>query len=146
MKKKFDRYLFIDNIMEKIGGNTLKLHSKGIVTSHSGNSMEVNVILFNDPKCYSKLLDNIEIPSDLSEGFLMTWPFKNEKDTSLMFVFRKDKKLIFCNLRKTDPYEKMIMVVSNTPKEKISVVQEIAVNLGISKKDFYLNQWAHSKR
>ena len=108
--------MFIDNIMEKIGGNTLKLHPKGIVTSHSGSSMEVNVILFNDPKCYSKLLDNIEIPSELSEGFLMTWPFKNEKETSLMFVFKKDKKLVFCNLRKTDPYEKMIMVVSNTPK------------------------------
>lgn len=40
-----------------------------------------------------------------------------------MFVFRKDKRLVFFNLRKTDPYEKMIMVVSNTPKEKISVVQ-----------------------
>lgn len=53
----------------------------------------------------------------------MTWPFKNEKETSLMFVFRKDKRLVFFNLRKTDPYEKMIMVVSNTPKEKISVVQ-----------------------
>lgn len=78
--------------------------------------MEVNVILFNDPKCYSKLLDNIEIPSEISEGFLMTWPFKNDKETSLMFVFRKDKRLVFCNLRKTDPHEKMIMVVSNTPK------------------------------
>lgn len=33
-----------------------------------------------------------------------------------MFVFRKDKRLVFCNLRKTDPHEKMIMVVSNTPK------------------------------
>ncbi len=62
LKKKFDRYLFIDNVMEKIGGNTLKLHPKGIVTSHSGTSMEVNVIIFNDPKCYSKLLDNIAIP------------------------------------------------------------------------------------
>jgi hypothetical protein len=40
----------------------------------------------------------------------------------------------------------MIMVVSSTPKDKISVVQEIAVNLGISKKAFYLSQWAHSKR
>lgn len=45
--------------MEKIGGNKLKLHQKGIVTSHSSNSMEVSCILFADPKCYSKLLDNI---------------------------------------------------------------------------------------
>lgn len=26
------------------------------------------------------------------------------------------------------------------------MVQEIAVNLGINKKDFYLNLWVHSKR
>lgn len=45
-----------------------------------------------------------------------------------------------------DPNAKMLMVVENTPKEKIGIVQEIAINLGINKKDFYLNQWAHSKR
>lgn len=47
--------------MEKVGGNTLMLHSNGIVTSHNGSSMEVNIILFNDPKCNSKLLDHVEI-------------------------------------------------------------------------------------
>jgi hypothetical protein len=31
-------------------------------------------------------------------------------------------------------------------KSKISVVQEIAVNLGINKKDFYLTLWQSSKR
>ncbi len=59
LKKKFQRYLFIDNVMEKTGKNVLKLHQNSIITTHSGNSMELNVILFGDPKCYSKLLDNI---------------------------------------------------------------------------------------
>jgi hypothetical protein len=59
MKKKFDKYLFIDNIMEKIHGNTLKLNQKGIVTSHSGSYMEINVIQFADPKCASRILDSI---------------------------------------------------------------------------------------
>jgi hypothetical protein len=61
LKKKFHRYLFIDNVNEKMGKNTLKLHQKALVTTHSGSSMEINIILFNDPNCYSKLLDNIEI-------------------------------------------------------------------------------------
>jgi hypothetical protein len=45
-----------------------------------------------------------------------------------------------------DPNTKMLKVVANTPKEKVTMVQEIAVNLGINKKDFYLNLWVHSKR
>lgn len=45
-----------------------------------------------------------------------------------------------------NPIEKMLFVVENTPKDKIPMIQEIAVNLGISKKDFYVSQWQHSKR
>lgn len=45
-----------------------------------------------------------------------------------------------------DPMKKMEEVVARTHKTKISVVQEIAVNLGINKKDFYLTLWSHSKR
>jgi len=59
IKKKFERYLFIDNVIEKVGGHTLTYHQKGIVTSQHGSSMELNIIFFNDPKCYSKLLDSI---------------------------------------------------------------------------------------
>jgi hypothetical protein len=36
--------------------------------------------------------------------------------------------------------------VKKCDKNKISVVQEIAVNLGINKKDFYLTLWQSSKR
>ena len=60
-KKKFDRYLFIDNVLEKIGENHFKFHFPGIVTSQSSTSMELSVLLFSDPKCFSKMLDSIEI-------------------------------------------------------------------------------------
>jgi len=43
--------------------------------------------------------------------------------------------------------KKMLEVVrALNDKSKISVVQEIAVNLGINKKDFYLTLWQSSKR
>ncbi len=53
----------------------------------------------------------------------MTWPFKIDFNTSLMFVFKKEKRLVFCNLIKMDPLEKMLFVVQNTPKDKIPMVQ-----------------------
>lgn len=80
------------------------------------------------------MLDSIEIKQELVDGFLLTWPVKWEKDVTMMFVFRKERRLVVSCLVKMDPVEKMICVVANTPKEKVSMVQEIALNLGISKK------------
>jgi len=40
----------------------------------------------------------------------------------------------------------MLEVVKKCDKNRISVVQEIAVNLGINKKDFYLTLWQASTR
>ena len=101
---------------------------------------------FNDPKCNNRMLDSFEVPEELASGFMLLWPFKIDKDSSLIFVFKKEKKLMFCNLIKMDPIDKMLFVVENAPKEKIPMIQEIAVNLGISKKEFYVSQWQHSKR
>lgn len=42
--------------------------------------------------------------------------------------------------------KKMLDEVKKCDKSKISVIQEIAVNLGINKKDFYLTLWQSSKR
>lgn len=42
--------------------------------------------------------------------------------------------------------KKMLDIVKGIDKSKISMVQEIAVNLGIEKKDFYLTLWQASKR
>lgn len=122
-KKKFERYLFIDNVIEKVGGNSLKFHSRGIVTSQNGLSMELNIVQFADPKCHNRMLDNIQIQPELAEGFLMVWPYKVDKETSLMFVFRKEKKLVFCNLIRMNPIDKMLFVVENTPKDKIPMIQ-----------------------
>lgn len=45
------------------------------------------------------------------------------------------------------PMDKMLEVVKGIDdKKKIGMVQEIAVNLGINKRDFYLTLWQSSKR
>ncbi len=69
------------------------------------------MVEFADPKCSNRMLDSIEVPKNLSEGFFMLWPYKVDKEISLIFAFRKDKKLIFCKLVKMDPIEKMLFVV-----------------------------------
>ena len=61
LKKKFKKYLFIDNVMEKIHNHNLRLNHGAVVTSYGENSMELSVIQFGDPKCSSKILDTIEI-------------------------------------------------------------------------------------
>jgi hypothetical protein len=132
--------------MEKIHDHNLRFNQGAIVSSYGKNAMELSVIQFGDPKCFSKILDTIEIDTDMLDGFRMLWPFKNEKETCLMFVFEKDKRLVFNNVIKMEPMKKMLDEVKKCDKNKISVVQEIAVNLGINKKDFYLTLWQSSKR
>ena len=63
--------------MEKIHDHNLRFNQGAIVSSYGKNAMELSVIQFGDPKCYSKILDTIEIDSELLEGFRMLWPFKN---------------------------------------------------------------------
>ena len=64
-----------------------------------------------------------------------------------MIAMEKEKTIAFYNLIKMKPMEKMLEVVKNIDdKKNISMVQEIAVNLGINKKDFYLKLWQASPR
>lgn len=77
LRKKFKKYLFIDNVMEKIHDHSLKLNQGAIVSSYGSNIMELSVIQFGDPKCNSRILDTIQINPQLSEGFRLLWPFKN---------------------------------------------------------------------
>jgi len=63
-----------------------------------------------------------------------------------MFAFEREKRLIFNNVIKMEPMKKMMDEVKKCDKSKISVIQEIAINLGINKKDFYLTLWQSSKR
>ena len=89
LKKKFKKYLFIDNVLEKIHDHTLKLHQNAIVSSYGKDSMELSVIQFGDPKCISRILDTIEITNEEADSFKLLWPFKNEKETCLMLVFER---------------------------------------------------------
>ena len=79
LRKKFKKYLFIDNILENIHDHTLKFNQGGIVSSYGKGSMELSVVHFGDPKCISRILDTIELGPEDSEGFRLLWPFKNEK-------------------------------------------------------------------
>jgi hypothetical protein len=64
-----------------------------------------------------------------------------------MAAFEKERTVVIYNLIKMKPMDKMLEVVKGIDdKKKITMVQEIAVNLGINKKDFYLTLWQSSKR
>lgn len=63
-----------------------------------------------------------------------------------MLAFEKERTVVLYNVVKMEPMKKMLDVVKGIEKSKISMVQEIAVNLGINKKDFYLTLWQSSKR
>ena len=147
LKKKFKKYLFIDNVMENLNDCNLRINPGAVISSHNEQVMELSVIQFGDPKCVSKILDTINLNS--TEGFTLktVWPFMNEKETCLMAAFEKEKLISFYNLIKMKPMEKMLEVVKSIDdKKNISMVQEIAVNLGINKKDFYLTLWQSSPR
>jgi hypothetical protein len=87
LKKKFKKYLFIDNVMENIHGCNLKINPGAIISSYNNTAMELSIIQFGDPKCVSKMLDTIDLDSSIAPGFRLMWPFKNEKETCLMLAF-----------------------------------------------------------
>ena len=60
LKKKFDKYMFLDNMMEKINGYSVYLNSKGLIASVGPKLMELNCVHFGDPKCQSRICDTIE--------------------------------------------------------------------------------------
>jgi hypothetical protein len=147
LKKKFKKYLFIDNVMENLNDCNLRINPGAVISSYNEMVMELSVIQFGDPKCYSKILDTIDL--NVPEGLLLklVWPFMNEKETCLMVAFEKEKTIAFYNLIKMKPMEKMLEVVKGIEdKRKISMVQERAINLGINKRDFYLTLWQSSPR
>ena len=61
-------------------------------------------------------------------------------------MFLQDNELTLCTLVKMDPMQKMLSLAKKTPKEELEVIQDMAVNLGIERKDFYLKLWATSKK
>lgn len=149
LKKKFKKYLFIDNVMENLNGCNLHINPGAVISSHNHNHMELSVVSFGDPKCFSRILDSIDLAPAFTDGLALrlVWPFLNEKETCLMVAFEKERTVVVHNLIKMRPMDKMLEVVKGIDdKKKITMVQEIAVNLGINKKDFYLTLWQSSKR
>ena len=45
-----------------------------------------------------------------------------------------------------EPMTKLLEKVKTSPKGQLTVIQELALNLGINKKDFYLKVWSNSKK
>ena len=47
--------------MENLNDCNLKINPGGIISSHNQNVMELSIVQFGDPKCYSKILDTIDL-------------------------------------------------------------------------------------
>ena len=62
LKKKFDKYMFLDTMAEIMGGFKVRLSTKGMVSSIGEKLLELNCIQFSDPKCASRICDIIEFP------------------------------------------------------------------------------------
>lgn len=73
--------------MENLHGCNLKINPGAIISSYNATTMELSVIQFGDPKCVSKMLDTVDLDPEVSPGFRLVWPFKNEKETCLMLAF-----------------------------------------------------------
>ena len=56
----------------------------------------------------------------------------------------REKSLIFAHLIKREPMEKMLNLVAKTDKNQLPVIKDMAQNLGVSRKDFYLKLWNQS--
>lgn len=60
MKKKFDKYMIMDNMMEKIKNFKIFLNTRGIIASVGPKEIELNCVQLGDPKCSSRICDIIE--------------------------------------------------------------------------------------
>ena len=47
--------------MENLNDCNLRINPGAVVSSHNQNVMELSIIQFGDPKCYSKILDTINL-------------------------------------------------------------------------------------
>ena len=54
--------MLMDNVKEVMSEHRIKLGKKGLVASIGDKIMELNSIMFQDPKCVSRILDVIEFP------------------------------------------------------------------------------------
>lgn len=67
--------------MENLNGCNLKINPGAVISSYNEAVMELSVIQFGDPKCFSKILDIIDLKPTSAQGLTLSlvWPFMNEK-------------------------------------------------------------------
>lgn len=75
--------------MENLNNCSLRINHGAVISSHNPDVMELSVIQFGDPKCYSKILDTISLKKTDGLTLRLVWPFLNEKETCLMAAFEK---------------------------------------------------------
>lgn len=65
--------------MENLNGCNLKINPGAVISSYSQTDMELSVIQFGDPKCFSKILDIIDLKPVTAQGLTLSlvWPFMN---------------------------------------------------------------------
>jgi hypothetical protein len=63
LRKKFEKYMLLDNMVEIMSGFEIKLNKKGLVASMGEKLLELSCVQFSDPKCSLKILDVIEFPA-----------------------------------------------------------------------------------
>ena len=132
-----------------MGGFKVRLSSKGMVSSIGEKLLELNCIQFADPKCVSRICDIIEFPQEMIDmhlNFKEIWPIIIRKEYTLIFVFINNNTITFSSLVKMEPMQKVLALANKTPGEPLEVIQDMAQNLGICRKDFYLKLWSTSKK
>ena len=83
---------------------------------------------------------------NLHLDFKEIWPIIIRKEYTLIFVFINNNKITFSSLVKMEPMQKVLALAEKSPGEPLEVIQDIAQNLGICRKDFYLKLWSTSKK
>ena len=65
--------------MENLNGCNLKINPGAVISSYNEAVMELSCIQFGDPKCFSKILNTIDLKLTLEEGLTLrlVWPFMN---------------------------------------------------------------------
>jgi len=65
--------------MENLNDCNLRINPGAVISSHNNNVMELSIIQFGDPKCFSKFLDTIDLKPIEEMTLKIVWPFTNEK-------------------------------------------------------------------
>ncbi len=104
----------------------IKLNKKGLVVSIGEKLLELNCILFSDPKCGERVCDVIEFPAELTgyhKYFKEVWPILISKEYTLIFVFLNENEVTLSGLVKLEPMTKMLALAKRDNKQNLDIIQ-----------------------